>query len=530
MIKRAIVSVSDKAGLVELGKALKHFQVEIISTGGTAKILADANIPSISVSDYTGFPEMMEGRLKTLHPKIYGGLLGRREDPIHSTEAKNYGIGWVDLVVVNLYPFQKVAEASKKPTHKDLIENIDIGGVTLIRAAAKNHDHVTVVTDPRDYPGLIQRMKDNPDDPFSAEYRYSMALRAFRHTAIYDSVIAQTLSHYDWDGAEFKRRNLPLYHSVHGKLIQELRYGENPHQRAGYYRLSQPLEKSPLSESLQGKELSFNNLLDGDAAWRLLSELPPQSCVIIKHNNPCGVGTGESLIESYRRAFEADSESAFGGIVSLSGEVDHELAQALAEPFFEIICAESFTVEAREVLQKKKNLRLIMIPRVQDQAENYSSPFDLKKITGGYLLQDSDRFGKFTETILGPDAQVVTKKKPSEAELKALRLAWVVAKNTKSNAIVIADEYKTLGIGCGQVNRKFSSESAASRAKNFQSEIKVCASDGFFPFADSLDVLQSAGVRAIVQPGGSVRDQEVIDACDARGLSMVFTKVRHFTH
>ncbi len=530
MIKRAIISVSDKTGLVELGKALKHFQIEIISTGGTSKILNEANIPTVSVSDYTGFPEMMEGRLKTLHPKIYGGILGRRDDPIHASEAKNYGIAWVDLVVVNLYPFQKVADATKKPTLKELVENIDIGGVTLIRAAAKNHEHCIVVTDPKDYSSLIQKMKENPENPFDDEFRYSLAARAFRHTAIYDSVIAETLSHYDWNGTDFKRKNFPTYHSIHGKLVQELRYGENPHQKAGYYRLSQPFEKTPLSESLQGKELSFNNLLDGDSAWKLLSELPPSSCVIIKHNNPCGVGTAATPLESYKLALAADTESAFGGIVAISGTVDQDLAQVLAEPFFEIICAEGFSVEAREILQKKKNLRLILIPRVQDQSDAYASKCDIKKIAGGYLMQDADKFGLYNENILGPDAQVVTKKQPSDEELNALRLAWVVSKNSKSNAIVIANSQQTLGIGVGQVNRKFSSESAASRAKKAKSKIKVCASDGFFPFADSLDILLDAGVTSIVQPGGSIRDQEVIDACDKRGLSMVFTKVRHFAH
>ncbi|MDB5037421.1 MAG: purH [Bacteriovoracaceae bacterium] len=530
MIKRAVISVSDKTGLVELGKAFKHFQVEILSTGGTAKLLSDATIPTVSVSDYTGFPEMMEGRLKTLHPKIYGALLGRRADAIHSKEAKDYGIKWIDLVVVNLYPFQKVASATKRPTWRELIENIDIGGVTMIRAAAKNHEYVTVVTDPKDYPLIIQKMKENPENPFDDEFRYNMAVRAFRHTAIYDSMISQTLSQYDWAGGEFKRKTFPLYHSVHGKLSQELRYGENPHQKAALYRLQEPLEKSPLSESLQGKELSFNNLLDADAAWRMLSELPPASTVIVKHNNPCGVGTGAKTIESYKRALTADSESAFGGIVAISGVVDQDLAQSLIEPFFEIICAENFTVEARDILQKKKNLRLILIPRVQDQKEIYQASLDTKKITGGYLVQEPDQFGSYNEGVLGPDAQVVTQKIPNEKELQALRLAWVVAKNAKSNAIIIADEHQTLGIGCGQVNRKFSSESAASRAKLSKAETKVCASDGFFPFADSLDILKDAGVTAIVQPGGSIRDNEVIAACNKKGLSMIFTKSRHFLH
>jgi phosphoribosylaminoimidazolecarboxamide formyltransferase/IMP cyclohydrolase len=530
MIKRALISVSDKTGLLELGKALKHFHVEIISTGGTAQLLSDAKIPTVSVSDYTGFPEMMGGRLKTLHPKIYGALLGRRDDPGHQKEAKDYGIQWIDLVVVNLYPFAQIAEASKRPTWRDLIENIDIGGVTMIRAAAKNHEHVTIVTDPRDYPAIIQRMKENPENPFDADFRYKMAVRAFRHTAIYDSVISQTLSHYDWADGDFKRKAFPTYHSIHGKLSQELRYGENPHQTAALYKLQEPREKSPLSESLQGKELSFNNLLDADATWKLLSELPPKSAVIVKHNNPCGVGTGKSEFESFQKALSGDPESAFGGIVAISGVVDHELAEALIAPFFEIICAESFTVEAREVLQKKKNLRLILIPNIQKKSSHYQSTIELKKITGGYLLQDPDFVGNFSEGVLGPDAQVVTKKTPSKGEFEGLRLAWIVAKNSKSNAVVITNQDQVLGIGCGQVNRKFSSEAAALRASQFASPVKVCASDGFFPFPDSLDILRQAGVTSIVQPGGSIRDKDVITACDEMGISMVFTKTRHFLH
>ncbi len=530
MIKRALISVSDKTGLIELGKALKHFQVEILTTGGTAKLLADAQIPHTLISDYTGFPEMMDGRLKTLHPKIYGGLLGRRDQKEHVTEAQNFGIDWIDLVVVNLYPFQQVASESKRPERSKLIENIDIGGVTLLRAAAKNHDHVTVVTNPKDYPKLIQKMKETPADPFDAPFRYELALRAFRHTALYDSAISQTLSHYDWDGKEFRRAAFPLYHSIHGKLLKQLRYGENPHQKAALYRLQEPQEKSPLSESLQGKELSFNNILDNDSAWKTLAELPRHSTVIIKHNNPCGVGTGKTALESYERAFQADPESAFGGIVAISSTVDTDLAHKLTEPFFEIICAENFTVEAREILQKKKNLRLILIPSVSTSGTTYKSTIEMKKIIGGYLLQEPDDFGVFSESILGPDTQTVTKRKPSGEEMDALRLAWIVAKNCKSNSVVIANQHQTLGIGCGQVNRMYSSRSAAFQAQRFQSEIKVCASDGFFPFADSIKLLKDAGVTAIVQPGGSIRDPEVIEACQQSDIAMIFTKVRHFSH
>lgn len=530
MIKRALISVSDKTGLIELGKALKHFQVEILSTGGTATQLNEATIKTVSVSDYTGFPEMMDGRLKTLHPKIYGGLLGRESSPKDKEEARTYGIDWIDLVVVNLYPFEKVASESKKPNLPELIENIDIGGPTMIRAAAKNHDRVCVVVDPKDYAKVIQRLKENPQNPFDASFRYRMAMKAFHYTAIYDSFISQTLSHFEWDGKELQRHPFPLYHSLHGKLAQTLRYGENPHQKAAYYKLHMPREKSPLSESLQGKELSFNNIYDSDSAWRLISELPPNSCAIIKHNNPCGVGVGENCLEAYERAFQADPESAFGGIVAISGEVDAELAKRLTEPFFEIILAESFTIEAREVLQTKKNLRLILLPEVATEFDIYRSTLDLKKVTGGFLAQEPDQIGRFNDGILGADAQVVTKRQPTEAERRALRLGWIVSKNCKSNAIVIANDTQTLGIGCGQVNRKFSSQHAAERASAFDSKIKVCASDGFFPFADSIEILKAHKVTAIVQPGGSIRDPQVIEACDAAGMAMVFTKARHFTH
>lgn len=530
MIRRALISVSDKTGLIELGKALKHFQVEILSTGGTAQLLNEATIKTISVSDYTGFPEMMDGRLKTLHPKIYGSLLGRRDSDADRGEARTYGMDWIDLVVVNLYPFEKIATQSKKPDFRELIENIDIGGPTMIRAAAKNHQFVTVVVDPKDYGIIIQKMKDNSENPFDDAFRYEMAVKALRTTALYDSLIAQTLSHFEWTPGEMKRSSHPKYHFLHGRLSQELRYGENPHQSAAYYKLQFPKERSPLSESLQGKELSFNNILDSDSAWRLISELPKNSTVIIKHNNPCGVGVGASPLESYKRAYAGDSESAFGGIVAISGTVDHALAKELSEPFYEIICAENFTVEAREILQVKKNLRLILIPELPTEFEMYRSTVDLKKVTGGYLIQDPDQLGSFNGGVFGPDLQCVTKRQPTAEENQALQLAWVVAKNTKSNGVVIANGNQTLGIGCGQVNRKFSTEHACARAGLFDSPVKACASDGFFPFPDNIEVLAKNGVTAIVQPGGSIRDAQVIDACDEAGIAMIFTKTRHFNH
>jgi len=531
MIRRALISVSDKTGLIELGKALKHFQVEIISTGGTANALQEAGIESISVSDYTGFPEMMEGRLKTLHPRVHGALLGRRNDPKDEEDAGTYGIQWIDLVVVNLYPFEAASEKSKRPEWNDLIENIDIGGPAMIRAAAKNHEFVTTVVSPKDYRDLIQRMKKNSENPFDFKFRYHMAAKAFRHTAVYDSVIAQTLSHFEVDEEKgLTRRDYPRYHFVHGQIHQDLRYGENPHQSAAAYRILRPREYMPISTSLQGKELSFNNFLDADAAWKLLLELPPKSSVILKHNNPCGVACGETEKESFTQALQADRQSAFGGIIGISGEIDSELAEIISESFFEIVCAHSFSVGAREVFQKKKNLRLILLPSIQALEDHQRSSVDIRKLTGLYLLQDADSLGAYNEYVFGPDLQCVTKKEPSEKEMEAMRLAWVTAKHLKSNAVVITNSKQTLGIGCGEVNRKFATEAAIKRASEHRSEVRVCASDGFFPFADSIHPLKEAGVTAIVQPGGSMRDQEVIDACNDLGLSMLFTKTRHFRH
>jgi len=531
MIRRALISVSNKTGLIELGKALKHFQVEILSTGGTAKALNEAKIETISISDYTGFPEMMEGRLKTLHPRVHGALLGIRDSKEHQEEAKTYGIDWIDLVVVNLYPFEKLAESSKKHSWSDLIENIDIGGPTMIRAAAKNHQFVTSIVDPKDYKEVIQRIKKNSQNPFDIEFRYRMAAKAFRHCGMYDSLIAETLSHYEIDEQRnLKRQEYPKYHSFHGKLQQNLRYGENPHQKGAVYRLTRPWEYFPFSQSLQGKELSYNNFLDADAAWKCLRELPPHSCVIVKHGNPCGVGVGSNSSEGFERAFRADPESAFGGVVAISGEVDSKLAGTISERFFEIVCAESFSVEAREVFQSKKNLRLVLIPKVSELPEERSPSIDLQKLSGAYLVQEPDDLGAYNDLTFGPDLQVATKLEPTPEQVKALRLAWIIAKNVKSNAVIIANDKQSLGIGAGAVNRKYATQGAVSRAKSAPSDIKVCASDGFFPFSDSIPLLQEAGVSAIVQPGGSMRDQEVIDACNEAGISMLFTKARHFRH
>ncbi|TVQ77610.1 MAG: bifunctional phosphoribosylaminoimidazolecarboxamide formyltransferase/IMP cyclohydrolase PurH [Bradymonadales bacterium] len=533
MIKRALISVSDKTGLVELGKALKHFQVEIISTGGTAEALQEAGIATLSVSDYTGFPEMMEGRLKTLHPRVHGALLGRREDAQHQEDAKTYGIQWIDLVVVNLYPFEEAFTRSKKPDWRDLVENIDIGGPAMIRAAAKNHEYCTVVVQPKDYKKIIQRLKKSPEEPFDFKFRYDMALKAFHYTGLYDSYIAQSLSSYEAESpSELRQRDFPKYHFVAGQLHQELRYGENPHQKAAAYRVVRPRESLPVSSSLQGKELSFNNFLDADAAWRLLTELPPKSTVILKHNNACGVGVGEGEKQSFTRAFEADQESAFGGVVGISGEINSELAEQIAESFFEIVCAEAFSVGAREIFEKRKNLRLLLLPKLSDSNDSLSVNTDLRKLSGLYLLQEMDHLGPYGENNLGPDLHCVTKREPTGDELSSLRLSWVISKHLKSNAVVIGDLFQSLGIGCGEVNRKYATQGAIDRmmSRPQLGSLRVCASDGFFPFRDSVDLLSKAGVTAIIQPGGSLRDKEVIEACDEAQMSMLFTKTRHFRH
>lgn len=534
MIRRALISVSNKEGIVELAKALKGFQYEIVSTGGTAETLKEAGIEILSVSDYTGFPEMMEGRLKTLHPRIHGAILGSREKSSHIDDAKTYGIKWIDLVIVNLYPFEDIAKLSR-PEWSQLVENIDIGGPAMIRAAAKNHQHVTVVVSPKNYKTIIQRIKKNPESPFDLEYRWEMAARAFKHCAIYDSMIASTISQFKIDeNFDLQKDSFPKYHFMHGRLLHELRYGENPHQKAAVYRLSRPKEDMPISKSLQGKELSFNNYLDADSAWTLLRELPPKSAVIIKHNSPCGVGIGSKALESFQRALASDPESAFGGIVAISDHVDADLASVLQEHFFEIVCAPSFGVEAREILQKKKNLRIILIPKSESNDGDFqnfkNSSVDIRKLHGAYLVQETDEFSSFHDFIFGPDSQCVTKRAPAEEELRALRLAWVISKNVKSNAIVIANETQSLGIAGGEVNRKFATLSAVTRANSKPSKIQVCASDGFFPFKDSVEILAKAGVTAIVQPGGSIRDEEVIEACNQYQIAMIFTKMRHFKH
>lgn len=530
MHKTALVSVSDKTQLIEIGKALKHFNFEIISTGGTAQSLLENNIPCTQVSDYTGFPEMMEGRIKTLHPRVHGAVLGDRSVKDHQEAANTYGIKWIDLVIVNLYPFAQVANRAK-PEWKDLVENIDIGGPAMIRAAAKNHRFVTVLTDPKDYKEAIQKLKDNPQEPFDQKYRYQMALKAFKHTAEYDSLIAQTLSRFEIDEQRrLTEKQMPGYVSFHAEHRQELRYGENPHQSAAAYQLTAPKEYFPFSQSLQGKELSFNNFLDLEAAWKLLIELPENSCAIFKHNNPCGVGLGSSPHQSLARAWSADPISAFGGIVAISGAVDEELATQISEKFIEIVLAESFDLGARELLQKKKNLRLILIPQLADLKSNQISTLDVRKISGALLVQEKDFLGKFQEPYFSPEAEFVTSKKATDQELRAMAFAWTLAKNVKSNAVVITSDTRSLGIGCGQVNRKLSSHIAAEHAKNFDDHIRVCASDGFFPFTDSLPILKEAGVQLIVQPGGSMKDQEVIEECERLGMGMMLTKSRHFLH
>jgi len=511
-VRRAIISVSDKKGLLELGKELNSLGVEIISTGGTASFLKENGIPVIEVSEVTGFPEMLDGRVKTLHPSILGGILADRNNPEHLKQLEEAGIKPIDLVVCNLYPFK---ETISKPgvTLEEAIEQIDIGGVTLIRAAAKNHKHVAVIVDPRDYGELIKLLREN-ESTLSNDFLYKMAQKAFMYTADYDGTIYE---YFKEETEEF-----PELLTLHFEKVFDLRYGENPHQRASFYRdLDAPEGSLATAKQLHGKELSFNNLLDLDSAWRLVNEFEIPAAVIIKHNNPCGVGIGTTPHEAYEKAFNSDPLSAFGGIVAFNRPVDEELARSLIENFYEVVAAPAFLEEALEVLTQKKNLRIIYMG---EHRPKITFKKDFKRVCGGLLLQDYDN-----KDITREDLKVVTERKPTEKEIENLLFAWKVVKHVKSNAIVLARDLGTVGIGAGQMSRIDSVKIAIAKAGE-RAENSVMASDAFFPFADSIEEAAKAGVSAIIQPGGSIRDQESIEAANRLGLAMVFTGLRHFRH
>ncbi len=525
VIKRALLSVSDKSGLAQLGRTLADMGVELVSTGGTAKALRDAGLDVRDISELTGFPEMMDGRVKTLHPKVHGGLLAVRDNPEHAAAMKDHDIGGIDLVVVNLYPFaETVAKGAKRP---EVIENIDIGGPSMVRSSAKNHAYVTIVTDPSDYEELTSELAKSSGST-SLEFRKRMAAKAFAATAAYDSMIAQWFAFGD-QGQVFPD-TLP----VTIKRGAELRYGENPHQKAALYLPVGPHARGiAQAQQLQGKELSYNNYNDADAALELVSEFAdgPPTVVIVKHANPCGVASGDTLLEAYEAALKCDSVSAFGGIVACNRPLDGETAAAITDIFTEVVAAPDASDEAKAIFAKKKNLRLLLTGEFSDPARG---GLMMKTIAGGWLVQSRDN-GKIGEAEL----KTVTKRAPTEQELKDCLTAWTVAKHVKSNAIVYVKDGITAGIGAGQMNRRDSARIAAAKAAEAAetygwSEARTVgsavASDAFFPFADGLLSAAEAGATAVIQPGGSIRDDEVIAAADEAGLAMVFTEMRHFRH
>ncbi|ARU61171.1 bifunctional phosphoribosylaminoimidazolecarboxamide formyltransferase/IMP cyclohydrolase [Tumebacillus avium] len=515
-MKRALISVSDKTGVVELAQALVRHDVEVVSTGGTHKLLQDAGVPVTNISDITGFPEIMDGRVKTLHPNIFGGLLAIRSNEEHMGAIGGLNIQPIDYVFVNLYPFQATIE---KPnvSFEDAIENIDIGGPSMLRAAAKNYQDVAVVVDSNDYARIIDSLDNN--NPLTREELLGLATKVFRHTAAYDALISQYLSKAT--GEEFPERLTVTYEKV-----QDLRYGENPHQQAAFYAEPGAAQHTIAgAKQLHGKELSYNNINDANAALSIVQEFTEPAVVAIKHTNPCGVGIAENIFDAYIKAYEADPVSIFGGIVALNREVDAPTAQKMSELFLEIILAPSYTAEALEILTQKKNLRVMTVAMTpQGGIQALGTPRTTLKVQGGLLIQDLD-----LKTVTEADVQVVTKRQPTAEEMKQLLFAWKVVKHVKSNAIVLAREDRTIGVGAGQMNRvgaaKIAIEQAGELAKG-----SVLASDAFFPMADTVQAAAAAGVTAIVQPGGSIKDADSIAAADEAGIAMIFTSVRHFKH
>ena len=511
-VKRALVSVSDKSGIVELARALAALGVELISTGGTARLLHKEGLAVTEVSAYTGFAEMLDGRVKTLHPKIHAGLLARRDDPAHLAAIRAAGIDPIDLVVVNLYPFAATV-ADPDCRFEDAIENIDIGGPAMLRSAAKNHAAVAVVVDPADYARVLQEIREQ--GAVSEATRFALAKKAFAHTAAYDGAIANYLSSL--------KGIYPEVLTLQFHKIDDLRYGENPHQAAAFYRdLHAAAGSLAHYRQLQGKELSYNNIADADAAWECVKSFTEPACVIVKHANPCGVALGADLKSAYESALRTDPVSAFGGILAFNRALDRATAEAVGKQFAEVIIAPRVESEAQKELSGKANLRVLEVPLGHEaQAHDY------KRVGGGLLVQSTD-----AALLNEKELKTVTGKKPSEGEMRDLLFAWRVAKYVKSNAIVFCRGGATLGIGAGQMSRLDSVRVAAMKAQEAKLDLKgaVVASDAFFPFRDGLDALADAGAAAVIQPGGSVRDAEVIAAADERGVAMVFTGMRHFRH
>ncbi len=520
IIKRALISVSDKQGILEFAQTLTRFGVEILSTGGTAKLFRENNVPVIEVSDYTGFPEMLDGRVKTLHPKVHGGILGRRDLPEHVAAMKEAGIPAIDMVVVNLYPFR---ETIAKPdcSLEDAIENIDIGGPTMVRAAAKNYGSVAIVTDPADYAALTREM-DSSNGAIGAETRVRLAKKAFSHTAEYDGAISNYLTALD---EKNQKQAFPERYNAQFSKVMDLRYGENPHQDAAFYRdANVPAGALASFTQLQGKELSYNNIADADAAWECVKTFDVPACVIVKHANPCGVAVDVQLLSAYEKAFKTDSTSAFGGIIAFNGEVGLDVVNAMNDRkhFVEVLIAPSYSAEAKAALAAKANLRVLEVPLGKGQ-----NALEYKRVGGGLLLQTPDALNVGRDQL-----KVVTKKQPTPEQFSDLLFAWRVAKYVKSNAIVFCGNGMTLGVGAGQMSRVDSTRIAAIKAQNAGLSLagSAVASDAFFPFRDGVDVLAEAGATCVIQPGGSVRDEEVIAAADEHGLAMVLTGVRHFRH
>ncbi len=515
VIRRALISVSDKSGIVELAQILQNKGVELISTGGTAKLIADQGIPVTEISDYTGFPEMMAGRVKTLHPKVHGGILGRRG--IDDAVMQEHEIAPIDLVIINLYPFQKTV-ANPDCSLEDAIENIDIGGPAMVRAAAKNHASVTVVVDPEDYTLLIDEIE--PAGEISDASRFSLAIKAYEHTAQYDGAIANYFGHMVQKPEEqaFPRTiNLQFKHTL------SMRYGENPHQAAAFYSAPGVREPSVASaRQIQGKALSFNNIADTDAALECVKQFEEPCCVIVKHANPCGVALADNILNAYQRAFKTDPESAFGGIIAFNRKLDAETAQAIVEQqFVEVIIAPEVDESAIEVVASKENVRLLSCGQWQQS----DTRFDYKYVNGGILVQDADQ-------SLYEGLNVVSASKPDDRQMQDMIFAWQVAKFVKSNAIIYAHDGMTIGVGAGQMSRINSARIATIKAEHAGLKVagSVMASDAFFPFRDGIDAANEVGIRAVIQPGGSMRDDEVIAAANEYGMSMVFTGMRHFRH
>ncbi len=513
MIKRALLSVSDKTGIVEFAKGLAAAGVTLISTGGTKAKLQEAGLPVMSIDDVTGFPECLDGRVKTLHPKVHGGILGIRDNASHQAQMTDLEIDPIDMVVVNLYPFKNTV-LNPDSTHEDIIENIDIGGPTMIRSAAKNYNDVTVVVDPSDYQTVLKMVEANGNT--TADFRMELSYKVFEHTSNYDTMIATYMRQ------KLNKKEYPETLTMTYEKVQDLRYGENPHQSAAFYKEVTDTKGSLAdAEQLHGKELSFNNINDANGALELLKEFDEPTVVAVKHTNPCGVGTGIDILHAYMKAYEADPTSIYGGIVAANRTIDKQTAEKISEIFVEIVIAPSFDEDAFEILTKKKNIRVMQLENIL--TKQVAAKKDIKKVNGGILVQD------INNSLMNGEYTVATERIPNKVEIEDLLFAWKVVKHSKSNGIVLAKNKKTLSVGPGQTNRIWAVENCVKQSLE---EIKggVMASDAFFPFADCVEAAAKAGITAIVQPGGSIRDQESIEAANKYGIAMIFTGMRHFKH